>query len=475
MSAMVLEQPTLIEKSHSIARGCALWLFIFILAWAPFPLGGSIPWAAGVQEIAVALSCALWLYGTRLMPLQNETLNVWLLTPLVLAVASVCWAVVQIVPGVPADWVHPVWSMAGDILGTKLAGTISINPWRTETEIIKLVSYLAAASLVFCMARRSENAKLLLNAVIIIGTAYALYGFGLKFTNLQQTQVFYAVPFRSPLMSGPFMLHNSFATYSGLAAVAAMAKLFTEGSSSVVTGRDWRRFVASLLQYCLGRGAPLILASLVTFAAVVASASRAGTASTLIGLIVLALVSLLAVNDGKSRLWRGLGAVLATSPIIVLIVMNGDTLGSRLDRLLASDTADAVRFNLWDAAQHMISTAPWLGLGLGTFEDAYPMFATNVYPLVMDKAHCDYLEFAAGIGLPAAIAFWAAIAGAAVLCLVGVRIRRRRRIYPAIAVAATALVGVHACVDFSLQIPAVALSYATLLAMGLAQCRSSER
>ena len=117
----------------------------------------------------------------------------------------------------------------------------------------------------------------------------------------------------------------------------------------------------------------------------------------------------------------------------------------------------------------MIADAPWFGLGLGTFQDAYPLYASQVLPFVMDKAHCDYLEFAAGIGLPAAIAWWIAIAWLTLLCLRGVRVRRRNRLYPLVAVAASVLVAVHSSVDFSLQLPAVALLYATILGLGVAQ------
>ncbi len=87
----------------------------------------------------------------------------------------------------------------------------------------------------------------------------------------------------------------------------------------------------------------------------------------------------------------------------------------------------------------------------------------------MDKAHCDYLEFAAGIGLPAAVAWWGALIWLTGLCLRGVFFRHHNRHYAIIAVGASVLVAVHSSVDFSLQLPAVALSYATLLGLGVAQ------
>ena len=157
------------------------------------------------------------------------------------------------------------------------------------------------------------------------------------------------------------------------------------------------------------------------------------------------------------------------SVAIVLFALGGDTLEAQFNALVEAGGVDPIRLTLWDAAHRMIADAPWLGLGLGTFESAYQLYATEVFPYVMDKAHSDYLEFAAGLGLPAAIAWWMAILWLALLCVRGVFVRRRNRAYPLLAVGATALVGFHSAFDFSLQIPAVALSYAAILGLGVAQ------
>ena len=64
---------------------------------------------------------------------------------------------------------------------------------------------------------------------------------------------------------------------------------------------------------------------------------------------------------------------------------------------------------------------------------------------------------------------------AAVYCAAGVRRRQRDVIYPAVAVAAIVLVGVHSAVDFSLQIPAVGATFALILGVGCAQSCSTRR
>jgi O-antigen ligase len=481
MSGLIQVELTRVHGQSTVSRICAAARyaavagFIATLAWAPFPLGGAITWAPGVQEILIALCWTFWLLST--VGSKDNALSGFRLIaiPLGLAALVLAWGCVQIFAGVPSAWDHPVWSMAAETLHTSVDGVISLNPWRTESEVLKLASSVMAALLAFQLARRADTAKLLLNGIIIIGGAYVLYAFVLEFAGVEQTSLFYSVPWRYKLMSGPFMLHNSFATYAGLVSLAAVVRLFSSGSESIVSHRGLRPLADSVLQYCFGRGALLTVAALLSFAAVVASASRAGFAATMCGLIAMAAATLLMRGGRTSRLWAGAGALVAALPMFVLIVSHGDTLADRIGQLLSSGEADEIRLSLWAATWRMISDSPWFGLGLGTFQDAYPLYATDIYPYVMDKAHCDYLEFAAGLGVPAANAWWTAIVWLFVLCLRGVRVRRRHRIYCMVAIGATVLVAVHSAVDFSLQLPAVALLYATLMGLGVAQCSPTRR
>ena len=84
-----------------------------------------------------------------------------------------------------------------------------------------------------------------------------------------------------------------------------------------------------------------------------------------------------------------------------------------------------------------------------------------------------YLENAFELGLPAASVFFLALLGLVLLCFRGVRLRQRDWVYPATGVAVSVLVGLHATVDFSLQIPAIAFLYATIMGIACAQSFSS--
>jgi O-antigen ligase len=84
-------------------------------------------------------------------------------------------------------------------------------------------------------------------------------------------------------------------------------------------------------------------------------------------------------------------------------------------------------------------------------------------------AHNSYLELALALGVPAAALLMLALAAPFLRCLIGARDRRRDAVYPYIGVGATVLVAAHSAVDFSLQIPALAATYALIMAVAVAQ------
>jgi O-antigen ligase len=450
-------------------KSVAVWLLIAVMAWAPFPLGGAIAWAAGLQEILVALCWAAWalsLAGGR---------NAWVaslgpvLVPLVLVLAVLSWALVQMLPVVPASWAHPAWAAAEGALGAAAAGTISIDPWLTGSELLKLVSYFMAGWLAYVLALRSKTAKLLVNAVIAIGAFYALYGFALAFAGADQAGMYYSVPHLKSFVSGPFMLHNSFAAFCGLAALTAIVRLAVEGRGFLDGSVGFAGQLQAACRFALGRGFPLSMAAMLCFAGVTVSASRAGFAATVCGLFAVALASLPLLRSRTAKAWTAGAMAGGIAGLLCLFAAGGDTLTSRFVLLLDTGGGDEIRLALWDAARRMIAASPWLGFGLGGFQDSYPLYETRLLPFVMDKAHSDYLELAAGLGLPAAIALWTALLWLVALCLRGVFARRRNRGFPLIGLGAGVLIGVHSAVDFSLQLPAVALLFAVLLGVCCAQ------
>jgi O-antigen ligase len=120
-----------------------------------------------------------------------------------------------------------------------------------------------------------------------------------------------------------------------------------------------------------------------------------------------------------------------------------------------------------------ISDYPMLGIGLGSFASIFPIYVPEALSYYYDTAHNDYLQNMLELGIPATMALLVALIWLVALCFRGLRIRRRDALYPALGLAASVLVGLHSMVDFSLQIPAVTITYVFLLGIGVAQSRSS--
>jgi O-antigen ligase len=144
--------------------------------------------------------------------------------------------------------------------------------------------------------------------------------------------------------------------------------------------------------------------------------------------------------------------------------------GTTLDRLDTTDETGSSRTLIFADTLDMISARPLLGHGYGSYEQAIPLYQTrSLGPVIFDKAHNTYLEHAAELGLPATILLYLGPVLLFGYCVRGVFVRRKDKLFPLIAVAATVLVAVHSLVDFSLQIPAIAVTYAILLGLGVAQ------
>ncbi|MFC1606252.1 O-antigen ligase domain-containing protein, partial [Pseudomonadota bacterium] len=107
------------------------------------------------------------------------------------------------------------------------------------------------------------------------------------------------------------------------------------------------------------------------------------------------------------------------------------------------------------------------------FADSFRLYDQVEDTVHYDRAHNTWLENAFELGLPAALALFLALIGLALTCLRGVRRRHRDWVFPATGVAASVLVGIHATVDFSLQLPAVAMLYAAIMGVACAQSYSS--
>ena len=145
-----------------------------------------------------------------------------------------------------------------------------------------------------------------------------------------------------------------------------------------------------------------------------------------------------------------------------------------LDRINRTDLTAEARVEAFANVNQAVADNPVLGFGYGTFADSFRLYDRVEDTVHYDRAHNTWLENIFEMGIPAALALFLSLAAATLTCLKGVWRRHRDWVYPATGVAASVLVVSHALVDFSLQIPAVAVLYAGILGAACAQAQSSQ-
>ena len=454
----------MVHRVHS----CVFWGLAALVVLAPLPLGSNRPWAWFLLATGVGGLLALWFAGMALagrpQPVPAQRFRVALIL-----FAYVCvWAAVQWAPWTPTSWHHPIWADARPLLGPDLAGRISVNPEQTLVALIRLFCYGGVFWLSLQLGCGLERARRGLRLIVYAGALYALYGVFVQFSGSETILWMDKWAYRGMLTS-TFVNRNSYATYAGLTLVCAAAlflKEFEDVSSANVPARVKVRFFVERL---FGSAAPLFVAMLIIITALLLTGSRAGTLSTLLGLLALALTTL----RGRALAARRAGVLSLLLFLVGAAVfsMSGDKLAERLARSEAGEVTGRGRGAVYAIVVRALGDAPLLGTGYGSFRDVFPLYrdASVDDLLVWDKAHSTYLENALELGIPAATALCGAVLSCARCCWLGIRQRRRNRIYPAIGVATTALVAVHSTVDFSLQIPAVSVTYAFILGVACAQ------
>ncbi|MEM1149376.1 MAG: O-antigen ligase family protein [Pseudomonadota bacterium] len=464
-----------IERIRTALRAVIFWSALVGVLFAALALGANRPisWTALWAGSAV-LFAALILVDAG----SQDAARAWrrALPVIILWVAVLIWGLVQAGPAPVASWAHPAWTDAAAIgalegvtrqtwpwsmpvQGAAIA-SISADPFASLDGVMRLSTYL----MVFWIGMRGATDKAAgaaIRAVALFGAALAIYGLAALFADHNPLT---GPPAYQGVVTASFINRNAYAYYAGIGAMAALAALALRlplprrGESQGAA----RRALRDLIEAILGGGWIWLAALICLMAALLYTASRAGTVASLIGMAVL-----LAMTLGKrSAAWRWGMLLVLLLPVLAL------SIGAEglLNRLLLKDPTEDGRAALFAQIFIAIENKPWLGHGLGAFQDAFRPYTT--YELAIGEwglAHSAYLENAFELGLPATAALCLAIGLVMVRLWRGIQTRRRQRPIPALGLALLVAGALHSTVDFSLQMPATAALVALLAGIGYAR------
>jgi O-antigen ligase len=353
--------------------------------------------------------------------------------------------------------------LAAEQLSVPVLARISVAPQETWTALMRLGSYGLVFFLSLQFHRDSHKAALTFKALAYAGFAYAVYGIVIYLGHFNTLLWF--DKWAGTDVTSTFVNRNTYATYAGLTLLCSFPLLFAVIQSSLKYGLSSNFGREYFLENALLRGWFPLLVIITVISALLMSQSRGGFMSTVLAIIVFLIVLLISRKTQHTK-----GLLLLTLLISGLawfvLAQSVDRLMDRFDALSIESEGRAMVYALLDKS---IMENRWLGLGYGSFAESFCLYRDETIIGFYDKAHNTYLENIFELGLLPASALFLAIAWPALVCVRGVWVRRRDWLFPALGVAASVLVGTHALVDFSLQIPAVALTYALIMGAAVAQ------
>lgn len=450
-----------------------LYGLLFLIYLTPLPFGSNRPiWSALLALITGALLC-VWAYSTikdkNLLTVSVKNIR-FIFFPFL---AVLIWCLMQTLPIWPDSMTHPLWETTYMNFGVKGAKSISIDNYETIISTMKLLTYGGIFWLALQLGRSRRNAKKIFRSIAYAGSAYAAYGLFSFLSDSTEVLGFEKFMYQNSLTS-TFINRNSYATYAGIGIVIMLSQFMSVilENTSRVRGR---MVYKTILTNITTKGHFFLELMVLLITALILTNSRAGLISCGVGIITFFTMALFTEALKKRRKFF---FSLLSIVFVVFIWMVSIGAGVTLQRFDYITKDIETRNNIYSITANAIDSHLYTGSGLGTFEDIFRLYKDdslkNLGSRRVDHAHNTYLETILEIGLPAFCVIAISFITMILVCFRGVITRSRGYFYPITGIAVSALVGVHALFDFSLEMPAIALTYATIMGVCCAQSWSSK-
>jgi O-antigen ligase len=453
------------KKPDETLETVIFWLFVGGLSWVPFWNGSNELIAWGINAILFPGLAAIYevslLIGGASHPIALRRIAL----PAGLFAATGLWACFQTLGWTHSAIAHPIWDMAADALWRPTEGSISVNPDLTNLALLRLITAAAAFWTALQLCRNRFRATLLVKSLAAIGCVYASYG--LIALNIPVVRLpWLKEASKSGFVSSTFIARDSYAAYAGLSLLAITCLTLRQyGHHGLESVRNRRLAIARTIETVGGQGAALLAAGFLISVALVLTGSRGGASATGLSLLIFAVLA----SKGKRRPEiLGVAIALGFLCVAALLFVFGDPL---MDKFKERGISDPSRVSVYLLTIRSIFDIPIFGYGYGTFVDVFPLYrdrSVGVYG-AWEQAHDTYLEIFQGLGLLFGSMLLISVILLVWRCIKSAMMTGENLTVPGFAAAAAVLVGVHALVDFSLQIQAIALTFAASLGAGVAQ------
>lgn len=364
---------------------------------------------------------------------------------------------------------HPLWADV-QALQPKTPASISLEPFATRVELVKLAGLAAVFLTAASIGTRREGADAMARYLTVAGVLYCLWA-AVAFVLDPKTLFGVPLNFSADRLTGSFLSANSAATL-----FACLTLLGLAGALKPLV-RD-RKPGSRLRASEFLKAWPQALLALLALACLLMTASRAGLVSLLAAtLLVLAVTAWM--KSSKGSLTGGFisAALLALTLGAGMFLFGGQEAAARFEGL---NPLNSDRTAMFEAYWPTIKASPWLGYGLGAFPSINNLSMTNANALTLadlGAAHNVYIQWLLQQGVPGAVAMFGAVALILLAIVKGVGRREGQRWLGVACLGVAAIFAIHGLVDFALEEPSLAAFFSAMLGLGygLAERPSSGR
>lgn len=437
----------------------ALGIYILSITLLPLGFGGNRDFPFGLCQIGLAISALVLMFEQTII---NQCY--WpkrIKVALALFAVVLCWGFLQTQSFMPSTWHHPLWQDASKALSEPIQGSIAL--WRDEAffSLNRLITYIVAGILAYIFAQDPSRAKLMLEGQWYSGIALCFYGYLNIITGSTKVLWMDKIQYQTDLTS-TFVSKNHFAIYAVMVMLSGIALLY-QSWRNTLRNVSSKKTLNAFLQWLQKNAFYQLCLILYVFGAIILSHCRSGLILGLMGMATFFICYQVYLKNWKRAL--SVAAISCGISAVVMMIAEGS---SELFARLFVDQSAADRLSVYKICLNAISDNPLFGYGLGSFQAVYRLYNQSV-TWSFNHAHSDVLESLIDFGVPFGLTLWVAI-GLLLSGLVhGVLTRRRHGLFPALGIAASVVVMAHSSIDFSLQIPGVAMPFAMLLGVALAQ------
>jgi O-antigen ligase len=390
--------------------------------------------------------------------------------PVAIPLLLVALVLLQIAP-LPSSVVQLVGAPGDRLNGTSFVN-VSIAPYKTLSDLVILLTYLAAFYLTLVVCWHPSGSRHLVYALLALGTFEACYGLFQYLTGWQQ--IFsYVKTYDREAATGTYINRDHYAGFLTMLLPFAFTLACHQFEEIRGSQRDPSKRVRSFLSHPESHKLFLwLFVATILVVALVFSQSRMGIISA--GVATLLVITLISTSGWRKRSTLLLAALFFCAALGVIAWIGPEPVITRFEALGQEYAPGGEnRWAIWQDTLKLVRQHPWFGTGLGTFSLAYPSVQTAFPNSIVDHAHNDYVEFASELGLPAGLLLLTGFFYGLLQVIHRVRTGEVQSDQAVVFGCFGGLVAIslHSLTDFNLHIPANGLVFAVVLGMAYANTR----